>query len=87
MEEYRSILKQQPYHTQTLINLALIEPNPSEGLHYLDIAEKFVKNGKLWLAKGVLLSKLGRIQEATPLLLREGEQGWFDMQPDLLYYY
>jgi hypothetical protein len=37
-EEYRSILKQQPYHTQTLINLALIEANPSEGLHYLDIA-------------------------------------------------
>jgi hypothetical protein len=38
IEEYRSILKQQPYHTQTLISIALIEENPSEGLHYLDIA-------------------------------------------------
>jgi hypothetical protein len=33
IDEYRSILKQQPYHTQTLINLALIVEDPSEGLH------------------------------------------------------
>lgn len=87
MEEYRSILKQQPYHTQTLINLALLEANPAEGLHELDIAEKFVRSSKLSFAKGVLLSKLGRIGEATALLLQEGEQGWLDLQPDLLYYY
>lgn len=72
MEEYRSILKQQPYHTQTLINLALLEENPAEGLHELDIAEKFVRSSKLSFAKGVLLSKLGRIGEATTLLLQEG---------------
>jgi hypothetical protein len=86
-EEYRSILKQQPYHTQTLISLALIEPKASEGLHYVDIAEKFVSNGRVWAAKGVLLSKLGRMGEATALLLKEGEQGWLELQPDLLYYY
>jgi hypothetical protein len=35
-----------------------------EALHYINIAEKFISDGKLWLAKGVLLSRLGRISEA-----------------------
>ena len=46
-----------------------------------------MRSSKLSFAKGVLLSKLGRIGEATALLLQEGEQGWLDLQPDLLYYY
>jgi hypothetical protein len=35
----------------------------------------------------MLLSKLGRVAEANELFLREGEQGWLELQPDLLYYY
>jgi hypothetical protein len=78
---------QQPYHTPTLISLALVDPDICDALHYIDIAEKFTREGRLWLAKGMLLSKLGKVAEANELFLREGEQGWLELQPDLLYYY
>lgn len=58
------MLNQQPYHTPTLINLALIDPDTSNGLHNVDIAEQFVINNKLTLAKGMLLSKIGKIKDA-----------------------
>jgi hypothetical protein len=60
---------QQPYHTLTLINLAMIDEDICDALHYIDVAEKFTKDGKLWLAKGLLLSKLGRVGEANELFL------------------
>lgn len=58
-----------------------------DALHYLDLAEKFTWDSKLCLAKGLLLSRLGRIEEAHSLFLKQGEIGWYDMLPNLLYYY
>jgi len=36
--EYKSVLMQQPYHTLTLINLAIIDEDICDSMHYLDIA-------------------------------------------------
>ena len=55
-------------------------------MHYIDIAEKITSELKLWTAKGVLLSKLGRIEEAHELFLREGEVGWLEVQPELTFF-
>lgn len=41
---FKRVLLQQPYHVQSLVGLALVEENVANGLHYLDIAEKFIRN-------------------------------------------
>jgi tetratricopeptide (TPR) repeat protein len=83
---YRNVLNQEPYHTPSLINLALLVDQLGDALHYIDIAEKITSENRLWMAKGVLLSKMGRVNEAHELFLRDNEIGWLDMQPALVYY-
>jgi len=87
ISNYKLVLNQEPYHKQALINLSLLVDNLADAISYIDIAEKISTDSKLWMAKGVILSKMGKIAEAHELLLKEREIGWLDMQPDLSYYY
>ena len=61
--------------------------NLPDAMNYIDIAEKISADSKLWMAKGIVFSKMGRISEAHELFLKERDIGWLDMQPDLTYYY
>jgi len=79
-------------HTPTLIKLAQLpkDTNPEsykECLEYLEIAGKYVNDGEFMLAKGIVLSWLGRYDEADNVLLTSRDVGWCAMLPDLMYYY
>ena len=51
-------------HVNSLVQCALLEKNQAEALNYITLAAKFTNDSRFFFAKGMVLCRLERFQEA-----------------------
>jgi hypothetical protein len=76
LTDYKKILEKDNMHVDSLIECALLERNDAEALNYITLAGKFTNDNKYLFAKGMVLSRLERFQEAHEYFVKEADTAW-----------